>query len=168
MENNSALTFNKDDSLMLTCVGQMSAYNNFLYFAFTKGNKAPSNMTITYPDSFYQFNIEDPGTLVYDDLNGPQPGFENVAIHNYNSAGSYLTAREVRFMSISSLKSNDAGTYHCSALLSPYTDYGSMLTSGALIINVNTKPGQALSTRAGTNQFLTYSAIMIGTTKLYL
>ena len=144
----------------------MGGYANYLFFAFTKGTKPPSNMTTSY-NSYYTLNIENPGTLIYDDFNGIKSGYENIVVYDSNVDASYYSAKTIRYMNIATLKTTDAGTYHCSAMLSSSSSYSGFLTSGAVTIVVNTKAGQAHSTRAFENMFLTYSALVLSASKLF-
>ena len=152
------------DTLNLLCRanGAMIYYTTFVIH---KG-QAPTGMEVSLAGDFA---ITGGGTLVYSDLTGPEAGFENIIITTPGgSPGVVMVAKYwFRQINVGILMQSDAGTYHCSVMhMTGGTIPGSFMSSGGLTIVVNTKPGQARSHRAHSNQILTYSAALLGASKL--
>ena len=124
-------------------------------------------MTIDDSGDYNILTIDNPGTIIWDEMDGLRSGFENFVIYGDNPTDyTYYAQYTFRYISIGTLRTEDSGTYHCSACYSTCAsadDYGS---SGALTIQVNTKSGQALSSRSQVNNILTYSAAIMGASKL--
>ena len=196
VQNNTVLQFNMYDTLNLVCKSVLVIDYEFInslpipaylpwgffrpWFVITKGASPPSEIGLTENSVDYMsLGVDNPGTLIYSDYNGLQPGFENfVVIVGHQTP---YTTQYYRYVNVGVLRPDDSGTYHCSATI--YYDYdltgeededvpelpGSELnypTSGGLTIMVNTKQGQAHSSRAKSANLLTYSAILLGASKL--
>ena len=165
--NNSALTFNLYDTLNLICYAYGApgyAYSK-LIFIISKGT-IPTNAT--YTPATTTLTVNNVGTLIYSDIDGLQSGYENFIIFSTPYLYSTLTNTfdyDLRYVNVGTLKTTDSATYHCSA---HFYDSAApeFMTSGGLTITVNTKSGQAHSSRAQVNSMLTYSAAIIGASKL--
>ena len=112
--------------------------------------------------------VSDPGTMVWNDFDGIQAGFENFLVipdglsyANYGDNAQYA----FRNVHVGTLRTTDSGTYHCSVCYGSGKTEGKLGTSGALTIMVNTKEGQAHSIRSKVSSILTYSAVIIGASK---
>ena len=159
--NNTALAFNQGDTLQLTCKAQSSTGGTGFAFAVTKGSKPPSNVTVDTSGSRPTYTLIDPGTVIYNDVDDVLPGFENFVIIRFFSTGTSMFGNEYLRLGVGMLRKEDAGTYHCSTVIE-----GTITTSGGLTINVFTKSGQAHSSQTNANKLMTYSAIMLGASKL--
>ena len=128
-------------------------------------------MNITYASSVAAIDLRDAGTVIYDDLTGIYAGFENIAIFSGDLVGSVLATTSTRYVNIGILKPGDAGTYFCSgSILQGFGTPGSyplyFFASGGINLMVNTKPGQAHSSFSKPQKLLTYSAMLLGASKL--
>ena len=116
--------------------------------------------------------LSDAGTLIFDDFEGIQPGFENFVIVPSSYGSAVASGNDFRYIGVALLKTEDAGTYHCSGVPIYYDSYCNYFdgddgqTSGALTIVVNTKVGQAHSSIAKASQAMTYSALILSASKL--
>ena len=171
-QNSSALTFNLYDTLNLICRTNGAGVSNNLIYVISKGT-TPTGMAL----STGVLTVKNIGTLVYSDVDGIQKGYENFVIYSgaYNSAAGASLLYDYRYVSVGTLKTTDSATYVCSVgsladgdtVTDATTDVAIYQTSGGLTITVNTKSGQALSARTHVNSFLTYSAAIMGASKLF-
>ena len=158
------------DTLNLLCkVTGIQVY--YVTFVIHKG-QAPTGMQATGSPPLLTVQISGGGTLIYSDETGPQAGYENVIVITPGGSqffASYAWATYFfRLVNIATLRPTDSGTYHCSGMFQDGLASNSFLSSGGLTITVNTKPGQAGSSRAYQNNILTYSAALLGASKLLL
>lgn len=166
LSNNTALTFNMADTLNLVCfVKNLVDYNDEFYIAITKGLPATE---YTWTEDAYteKVAVSTAGTLIYDDFNGIQAGYENFVIFASYVEADYATDTTRRYINIYSLQTSDSGTYYCSSIYDG--EYYIPSVSGALVITVNTKEGQAHSTRVKKADIMTYSALLFSSSKLLL
>lgn len=165
-QNNSALTFNLYDTLNLVCRASVDQTFNSVIFAVSKGS-IPTTMTLSSAGALSIANV---GTLIWSDVDGVKSGYENFNIYGstYNGQMHATFIYDYRFVNVGTLKTTDSGTYHCSAAYITDNSATAVKTSGGLTITVNTQSGQAHSSRTGVNHFLTYSAAILGATKLVL
>ena len=179
LENNASLTFNMGDTLNMNCkLTYSDYYSGYDLFAITKSSKAPSGLTPSYSASanMMVLNVPDANTLIYSDIDGVQGGYENFEIFRI-TAGDYST-NVFRAMNIGYLRPTDSGTYYCTAMFytrsgtagsySLLSDTSENLTSGAVRIVVNTKPGQAHSAENKSSRLLIYSAVILSALKLVI
>ena len=152
------------------CRATTGSISGKLVFAVSKGS-IPTGMSI----SSGVITVKNVGTLIYTDLGGIQSGYENFVIYGspYNGQIQSALIYDFRYVSVGTLKTADAGIYSCTvAYLGSSTaavtdaDTGSFATSGRLTITVNTKSGQAHSSRAQVNRLVTYTAALMGASKL--
>ena len=111
----------------------------------------------------------DAQTTIYDDFNGVYDGYENIIFLQKSLVGEIAQYDYKLYMNIGVLRPADAGTYFCSSALIPFQGGAQTFAfgnSGAVTIQVNTKPGQAHSSRANSQNFLTYSAMLLSASKL--
>ena len=162
--NNTALSFNQDDTLSLSCRAQSDSSSSFA-FSITRGSKPPSGVTYgSTPGPTFTVTYSDGGAIIYDDVQGIQAGYENFVVTRFQGQISALAGNEYLRIGVAALRQADAGTYHCSAIVFPTTT--TIYTSGGLTINVYTKQGQAHSSKTSVNKLMTYSAMMLGASKL--
>ena len=158
------------DTLNMVCKGFYAYKENSFWMVISKGATPPE---LDYTETnYYELVIDNPGTLIYDDFEGIQPGFENFVVVPGTFSAAAASGNDYRHVGIALLKPQDAGTYHCSGIAIYYnTEYGCFddnwySTSGGLTIVVNTKIGQAHSSIAKASQAMTYSALILSASKL--
>ena len=168
--NNTVLIFNKDDTLNLACTASTATKEIFL-FSITKGTSPPSNVNLTATSYGSRLAYTDLQTLIYDDIDGISDGYENILILSKNYLGLSVNLEFKVYMSIGVLRPSDAGIYFCVASVPKYsvstaTGIAAFANSGGVTIQVNTKPGQARSSRANAQSFLAYSTVLLSAYKL--
>ena len=137
-----------------------------MLFAVTKGTSAPTNINVTETGYTYEMVYSNAQTIIYDDLNGLYDGFENMLIFSKSFYGEIFSRNYRMYVNIGTLRLSDAGTYFCTVMVPYYIGNKLMAIAGfadtgGVTIQVNTKPGQAHSTRADGRNVLTYSAVLL-------
>ena len=170
LANNSVLTFNKGDSLNVVCATFVYTSGITGLGALTKGSTPPSNIDIALTAiGYFQMSYTNPGTLIMSMTDGIAKGFENFSFMFLGQASNQININIL----ISQLRSEDSGTYHCGGIFftleADLSITGkSYKTSGALTLVVNTKAGQSRSSKDISSKFLTYSAAILGASKIFI
>ena len=163
--NNTVLSFNQGDTLDLACRGISDTAGRYFVFTITRGSKAPSAISSsTSLGSAFTVTYTDAGTVIYNDVEGVKAGYENFVVIRFQNSATASAGVELLRLGVGLLRTQDAGTYHCSGIT--LQDTTPLLTSGGLTINVYTKQGQAGSGQTSANKLITYSALMVGASKL--
>ena len=174
--NNTVLTFNKDDTFVVTCTFTTDvSYSDSICFSVTKGSNSPTiTPTIVSSTGVMSFTYSS-GTLLYSDIYGIASGYEYIGFNVYGV--STYSSKLFLNMGFGLLTQADAGTYHCNTFM--YSVSGSSAagytlttstknTSGGLTLVVNTKSGQAHSSTIKSSKILTYSTLILGASKIFV
>lgn len=169
-ENSTFLSFNRLDTLHLGCIAESWAYNDTLLFAITRGDSEPILSRTDSRQDFLYLYIDEAEEVIYDDVHGVHEGFENFLVFRHQSEMTKWAAREMRYLNVGVLQPQDSGRYHCVALSNNVidTEYNTPTSwnAGSLVIEVNNAGGLGRSSMRKANNLMTYSALLVGASKI--